>query len=99
MDGDKLNKIVKTCVNCGTSLGQLIATKRAGCSGCYQTFDEEINRLTGDLFSPGEEEEEISSTEREYLQRELDRALKEEDYELAVHLRDQLAGMMGDELL
>ncbi|MDC7220667.1 MAG: UvrB/UvrC motif-containing protein [Spirochaetales bacterium] len=90
MDGIDVDKLIKRCLQCGTSLSQLRATKKAGCYFCYNTFDEEINRMTGDILHQGDEGFELKDRLKE--------ALFTENYELAARIRDKLAGISGDEL-
>jgi protein-arginine kinase activator protein McsA len=96
IDGEIVNKLIKRCLHCGTSLSQLRATKQAGCSHCYDIFDDEIKRLTGDFSLIGNG---FSTDKDEILLKDrLKEALSAENYELAALLRDELAGIIKDEL-
>ncbi|MDC7222739.1 MAG: UvrB/UvrC motif-containing protein [Spirochaetales bacterium] len=97
MNKSEVNKLIKRCHKCGTSLSQLRASKRAGCYVCYDTFEEEINRMTGDGFTASEGNR-PEGEETIMLKNRLKKALFAENYELAARLRDELAGIGGDEL-
>ena len=91
-----VNKNIKRCVHCGTSLIQLQTTHRVGCSFCYETFKGEINSILGDRM-PLYEGEDRQNHFHEQLRFRLDQALFKEEYELAARLRDELAGIGTDE--
>ena len=91
-----VNKHIKGCFHCGTSLIQLQTTHRVGCPICYDSFREEISSIQGDRFSRNEGDE-SPSIFHEQLKFRLDQALFREEYELAAQLRDELARTGGNE--
>ncbi len=82
---------------CGTTLEEFTASGKLGCDKCYETFAEVlepvIKRLhgttiqTGKLSARGGKEVEIKR-EISDIQRQLDNAVKNEEYELAAQYRD-----------
>ena len=86
--------MIKTCANCGTTLDRLVKSNRVGCAECYDIFSEEIddilfeeignNRKTLDFDIQTNEEKVI------ILEEKLNSAVKDEDFELASILRDEL---------
>jgi protein-arginine kinase activator protein McsA len=92
---DKKEEIgyIKKCIQCGTSLSHLQATKRAGCAFCYDMFCEEIDRLNGEFPLPFEGEGSDSLHSAGQLRYRLHQALHKEDYETAARIRDELAGI------
>ena len=87
-------QMIKTCANCGNTLDKLIKSNRVGCADCYDVFSEEIdkilfeeignNRLTLGFGKQSDEEKIIM------LQDKLTSAIKDEEYELAALLRDEI---------
>ena len=87
-------QMIKTCANCGITIDRLNKSNRVGCAECYDVFSDEIdnilfeeignNRLTLDFGKQSDEEKII------ILQDKLDSAIKDEEYELAALLRDEL---------
>lgn len=100
---------VKKCSLCGATFSDLVNEGKAGCPECYRTFAEElsptIGRIHGTTSHVGgapskfkkvrEEKEKIHS-----LEAELKAAVKEENFERAAQLRDELrelrAGKEGE---
>jgi protein arginine kinase activator len=90
-------QMIKTCAQCGTTVDRLNKTNRVGCASCYEVFAEEIdqilfkeignNRQTLDFGIQSNEEKII------ILEDKLGSAIKDEDYELAALLRDEIKKM------
>lgn len=88
-----------TCKRCQMSFAEFKRRGKLGCAECYQTFAEQLKPLIRRLHSAVQH---IGKTphqgrkraqERLQIQRlraELERAIKEENYERAAALRDQL---------
>ncbi len=90
---------IKKCPLCGSTFSDLVNTGKAGCPECYRTFAEElsptISRIHGTTSHVGgapaafkkdkEKKEKIKS-----LEAELKAAVKDEEYEKAAKLRDEL---------
>jgi protein arginine kinase activator len=94
------------CPTCGMNLEELRRRGRVGCEGCYDAFrgylDESLERLhgatrhTGRL--PGVPEGEIQRRQQvEGLRGELDLAVRDEDYERAASIRDEIQTLEGGE--
>ena len=89
--------MIKTCANCGNTLDRLNKSNRVGCAECYDIFSEEIddtlyaeignNCKTLDFNIQTNEEKII------ILEEKLNSAIKDEDFELASILRDELKKM------
>lgn len=87
------------CDGCGLDLEELRRKGRVGCEQCYQTFDayltDSLERLHGATRHvgrlPGLPEGELERRQRvEGLKGELQDAVREEDYERAANLRDEI---------
>ena len=87
-------QMIKTCANCGITIDRLNKSNRVGCAECYDVFATEIdeilyeeignNRLTLDFDIQTNEEKIL------ILEEKLSSAIKDEEYELAALLRDEL---------
>ena len=93
------------CPGCGLDLEELRRQGRVGCEQCYQTFDaylsESLERLHGATHHvgrlPGLPEGELERRQRvEGLKGELQDAVREEDYERAANLRDEIQALEAD---
>ncbi|MEO0005093.1 MAG: UvrB/UvrC motif-containing protein [candidate division WOR-3 bacterium] len=100
---DKDKKVV--CPKCGMSFAEFKRVGRLGCASCYLTFGKEIEplirRLHGSVQHVGKSPQEGVKRAQERLKiqrlrKELEVAIKEEDYERAAALRDLLREA-GDE--
>jgi protein arginine kinase activator len=87
------------CPGCGFSQADFKKTGRLGCAQCYETFAEGLNSLLKAMHKgtnhTGKVPARISRLiERESalknLQRDLQKAVSEENYETAAQIRDQL---------
>lgn len=92
----------KVCPVCGTSLGSIKKTRKAGCSDCYEIFKNEIDSLMVSRGIKGTYTGSMplrlakfrsSLTDRNLIQMKLDEAIKKEDYEKAAFYRDYLRAM------
>ena len=90
---------VTRCPACGFSQADFKKTGRLGCSVCYDTFGEALASLLKAMHKgtshmgkvPARLMRTIELGARiKQLQRELDKAVAEENYETAAQLRDQL---------
>lgn len=93
-----------SCPVCLSTFQEIAATKKTGCSDCYRQFRPELISLlrnegieasyTGPL--PGKLESFNSgSPDPESLKKELQRAIDNEDYELAAYYRDRIRAFGG----
>ena len=92
------------CPVCGFTQADFKKTGRLGCSTCYQTFSESLGALlkamhkgtnhTGKMPAALARRQEITARLRG-LQEDLNRAVREENYEAAASLRDQIKKLSG----
>ena len=89
----------KTCPLCGATVQDIARTGRAGCANCYSVFDSilepAIRRIHGDASHtgsvPGSAGAEVSRKRRlQDLKHELKTAIKNEAFEDAARLRDEI---------
>jgi protein arginine kinase activator len=87
------------CTVCGFSQGDFKKTGRLGCAFCYETFAEGLEGLLKAMHKGtthiGKAPENFMLTrkreaEMKTLQRDLQKAVSEEDYESAAQIRDQI---------
>lgn len=90
---------VQKCPVCGFSQADFKKTGRLGCSNCYETFSEGLQSLLKGMHKGtghvGKKPSRLAKTlEREatlkQLQRDLRKAVSEENYESAAQIRDQI---------
>lgn len=96
------------CKNCGMTYNDFIDTGMFGCSECYDVFSNPIDSLLKNLHgtakhigrgAKGEGEpikEKVESkklTKKEELEAKIEKAIKEERYEDAAKLRDEIKEM------
>jgi protein arginine kinase activator len=90
---------LQKCPACGFSQADFKKTGRLGCPLCYDTFSEGLNSLLkamhkGTLHTgkmPARMQENLrQDAEMQALQKELEKAVLEENYESAADLRDQI---------
>lgn len=90
---------VQKCPVCGFSQADFKKTGRLGCSNCYETFAEGLQSLLKGMHKGtthlGKKPSRLArSLEREaqlkQLQRDLHKAVADENYESAAQLRDQI---------
>ncbi|MGD2017066.1 MAG: UvrB/UvrC motif-containing protein [Planctomycetota bacterium] len=99
-------KKVRRCPSCGTTEEHLRRKGRLGCSECYEAFsgylEGLLERMHGASTHSGRRPGECPETARrqrriEEAQSELDRAVRDEDFERAAELRDEVQ-RLNDEL-
>jgi protein arginine kinase activator len=90
---------VQKCTVCGFSQADFKKTGRLGCSNCYDTFSEGLQSLIKGMHKGtnhvGKTPSRVAKTiERDAqlktLQRDLRKAVSEENYESAAQIRDQI---------
>lgn len=90
---------VRRCEACGTSLVSIRRTGRVGCPQCYETFREHLEPLLRRVHGAVEHRGNAPSgrgevlrlqVELAQLRRELQEAVRREDYERAARLRDEI---------
>ena len=96
----------KRCEKCGSSLEEIIESGRIGCAECYQTFCGElmptIQNIHGKATHVGKRPQAFKreipeKTRVEQLRDELQMAIKEEKFEDAAALRDQIRELSDGE--
>jgi len=83
------------CSVCGISLKEILKTQKAGCAKCYQVFENVLSKkhqicfdgkkYCGKTYNP-----KLMSCDIDYLQNELNIAVKNQDYEQAAAIRDSI---------
>lgn len=98
----------KKCTLCALSFSDILKMGKVGCPECYNTFKEElgdtIRSIHGaakhvGLTPSGASLDETSKneiSEEEVLRKQLNEAIKSENYEEAAILRDKIKGLKGE---
>jgi protein arginine kinase activator len=96
---------VTKCPACGFSQADFKKTGRLGCAACYETFGEALENLLKGMHKGIEHVGKVpsrlvKSMEREHqlkdLQRELRKAVADENYESAAQIRDQIRVLQAE---
>jgi len=94
----------KACPRCGMTMQRFKREGRLGCNECYSTFSKEIGRILGKMYGRSHHRGKYPKrllayktflVEIEKLKKQLDRAVKQENYEKAAQLRDRIREMTG----
>lgn len=91
----------KRCAVCGSDFGSIAKTGKAGCPNCYTEFKAKlaptIKKMHGNTVHCGKHSkvttEQSNENQLATLKKQLDEAVKSENYELAAELRDQIKAM------
>ncbi len=96
------NHNVKRCPVCSTTFSQIAESGKVGCTECYKTFKSELlpylKRVHGSTNHTGKRPN-TQLTEQDNidrLKRELSRLIKEENYEQAAVVRDEIKKIEGE---
>lgn len=90
---------VQKCPSCGFSQADFKKTGRLGCATCYETFSDGLSSLLKGMHKgtahvgkiPARQFASLErTTHMKTLQRDLRKAVSEEDYESAAQIRDQI---------
>ena len=95
------------CPVCGSSYNDIARSGNVGCARCYDVFEEELmptlRKVHGNTRHCGKRPAAKPASEkpadskpadrRTRLQAELDRAIKEQNFERAAELRDEIKGL------
>ncbi len=90
------------CPSCGMTQSDFKKSGRLGCSRCYDTFAEPLAPLLKSMHKgeqhvgkcpPGRAENLVSAERLKALRRDLDQAVKAENFEAAAELRDRIRKM------
>ena len=106
----KKKKKELTCETCGMRISEFKKVMQFGCEDCYKAFWEEIKPILENIHGTDEhvkaelppEQRSLESPgylrrEKEKLQKELDKCIKEERYEDAAKIRDKLKQLENKE--
>ncbi|MBQ9308378.1 MAG: UvrB/UvrC motif-containing protein [Clostridia bacterium] len=95
----------KFCPVCGASLHAFRKSGRLGCPACYQAFREELTPMLQKIHGrvqhagrcplEGEAEQQVR-TRKEELSRQMEEAVREEDFERAARIRDEIRELKGE---
>ncbi len=99
-DIQKRKGVRKVCSGCGMTLEEFKETGKLGCPECYVTFEREIRSLLRKMYGKTQHQGKFPRQLKTYktflidlerLKQDLNRAVKEENYEKAAVLRDRIA--------
>ncbi len=97
-------KTEKKCPACGTTFREFAENGMAGCPKCYETFEDELKPTIGRVHghtshvgrAPSRFKERIDNKKKiAALEEEQKQAVKNEDYERAAQIRDELKNLRG----
>ncbi len=100
------NTDTKKCPLCGMTLSDFAKEGKAGCPMCYETFDSELEPTIGRIHgrtshtgrSPVKFREKTELKHKIHaLEAEQKEAIKNENYERAAEIRDELKNLRGSE--
>lgn len=96
------------CPSCGSTYGDITNTGKVGCAKCYTTFISEllpsVKRIHGNTTHCGKRpnmalaEESVANQKEDQigiLKTQLNKAVEEQNFELAAELRDKIKEMEG----
>ncbi|MBQ4105265.1 MAG: UvrB/UvrC motif-containing protein [Clostridia bacterium] len=96
------------CPSCGSTYGDITNTGKVGCAKCYTTFFSEllpsVKRIHGNTTHCGKRpnmalaEESVANQKEDQigiLKTQLNKAVEEQNFELAAELRDKIKEMEG----
>ena len=95
------------CPRCGMNFSQYKKTGRLGCAACYNAFREQLQPMLEQIHGRVQHAGRVPlntadaqrhRTRREELQRAMDQAVEQEDFETAARIRDQLRAMDAEEV-
>jgi len=87
------------CPHCGMNQSDFKKSGRLGCSQCYQTFSEGLAPLLKSIHKgeqhvgkvpPGHAQDAVTAEQMKILRRDLEHAVKSENFEVAADLRDKI---------
>lgn len=90
------------CDACGLSFAEFQKTGRLGCAHCYAAFGENMKKTLGSIHGhtrhvgkvpPELEKEALARRRIDDLRREMDEAVRVEDFERAAALRDEIRSL------
>ncbi len=87
------------CQDCGTTAEQLKKTGTVGCSSCYNVFEKDIENILSRIQPATEHKGKLAGEQGEQLRKKsevkqlkelLNKAISDERYEDAAHIRDKI---------
>lgn len=99
---NRLSNHILRCETCGCTFDDIVKTGNVGCSDCYELFYDKllplVQRLHGATVhhgkKPKQRNEEIPD-KLSLLREKLEKAVQDQNYELAAILRDEIAHLEG----
>lgn len=97
--GERALSESKKCPLCGATFGELVKEGKVGCAKCYEVFASELERTITGIHgqtthsgkSPAKLRDKLDVRQKiGALERELKQAVKDERYERAAELRDEI---------
>ena len=93
----------KTCPSCGLTLSSFRKVSRLGCARCYETFSEELDPVLRSMHGADRHIGKVPAGEKlsaeiVAMQRALERAVCNEDFEEAAKLRDAIHDLKDSQL-
>ena len=97
--------ISKRCECCGASFSDIAQSGKVGCSECYTVFKDQLlpslGRLHGKTIHTGKAPNEAEQTEKvsdkiNKLRQSLNDAIKNEEFEKAAEIRDEIKALEGE---
>jgi protein arginine kinase activator len=94
------------CPACGMRLGEISQTGRVGCPECYRHFSERLTPYIRRVHGPAKHTGHIPQSAGEHLyhkrrlaelQNCLQEAIARQDFERCAELRDEIAGLGGEQ--
>lgn len=82
--------------SCKTTFAEIKQSGFVGCPNCYQTFKEELLPIISSLHGNIKNQGKRPLTKIEKLEQQIDEAVKNKFYELAIKLNDELKSLKGD---
>ncbi len=103
---EEVEDFTKACARCGSTYQDILRSGFFGCSNCYQEFHEEASNILKQMNGTAVHRGKVPVRFRKGMdlkkkidqkQIELDRAIKDENYEYAAMLRDEIRKLKLDE--
>ena len=95
----------KKCPVCGCHYSEIAKTGKVGCPTCYETFADELSAMISSVHGTTTHTGDVPAKYRamqkradrlEALNKELKKAIREEDYESAAKLRDEIKSLQQE---
>ncbi len=85
-----------SCPGCGKSFAEFRKSGLFGCARCYEAFDPHLGRLFRRVQGVAEHRPEPPAVDLDGLERALEEAVRQEAFEEAADLRDQIRRARGE---